>query len=354
MQRSVIAQTSRLSTLTRRVGRPPQVARTAFNLPQTSRPREQTRSDRLYSSLAQEELTKPKGFASLRFSHVFGGLAILGQHRKAIQVLQEALAFLDRYDPEQNGVLPATPSPVQFTLSDRTRSIGLAQKLGTLALHIADSTGKDKNADLAEMYLTRALNAMIRLGSGGGAQEKEDTKLVGRDFDFPQEGGKAQAQENIDVDGARLNMVTKKSMGITMEALADLYVRRGRHELANPLYVQAISTLLPTSPEEVKSAGKPPVQDRCQASKAWSQRALQLADQTLSETIPDEKLQAACERARIVTEFNLGMLSEMEADISQAVKYLQRAQTHARSIGFKDAAREATDSLLRLRQIERH
>lgn len=40
----------------------------------------------------------------------------------------------------------------------------------------------------------------------------------------------------------------------------------------------------------------------------------------------------------------------MEADIPQAVKYLQRAQTHARSTGFKDAAREATDSLQRLRQ----
>lgn len=119
---------------------------------------------------------------------------------------------------------------MQFTLSDRTRSIGLAQKLGTLALHIADSTGKDQNAELAEMYLTRALDAMIRLGSGDGTKNEDDTKLVGRDFDFPKDGGKIQAQENTDVDGARLNRVTKKSMGITMEALADLYVRRGEHE----------------------------------------------------------------------------------------------------------------------------
>ncbi|KAJ9121783.1 hypothetical protein QFC22_002405 [Naganishia vaughanmartiniae] len=294
-------------------------------------------------------------------------LESIGQHRRAIQVLQDALAFLDRYDPDQNAVLPATFNPTQFTLSDRTRSIGLAQKLGTLALHIADSTGKDKNAELAEVYLTRALNAMIQLGSGNSSGKKADTKLVGRDFDFPQEGGKAQAQENMDVDGARLNQVTKKSMGITMEALADLYARRGDHELANPLYVQAISTLLPTSPEEVKSAGKPPLMnslsssmlnppssDNIKASKAWSLRALQMADQALGETIPDDKLQAACERARIVTEFNLGMLSEMEADIPQAVKYLQRAQTHARSIGFKDAAREATDSLQRLRQSGRN
>ena len=110
----------------------------------------------------------------------------------------------------------------------------------------------------------------------------------------------------------------------------------------------------------------PPSSNNIKASKAWSLRALQLADQALNETIPDEKVQATCERARIVTEFNLGMLSEvgcagwnkcsadslqMESDVPQAVKYLQRAQTHARSVGFKDAAREATDSLQRLRRL---
>jgi hypothetical protein len=112
----------------------------------------------------------------------------------------------------------------------------------------------------------------------------------------------------------------------------------------------------------------PPSSNNVKASKAWSLRALQLADQALNETIPDEKVQVTCERARIVTEFNLGMLSEvspvfrigvtgtesslqMESDVPQAVRYLQRAQTHARSVGFKDAAREATDSLQRLRQL---
>ena len=139
-----------------------------------------------------------------------------GQHRRAMQVMQEALAFLDRYDPERGG------QSGEFTLADRTRSIGLAQKLGTLALHIADPSGKDQNGQLAEAYLTRALEAMIKLG--GGEQGKE-AKLVGRDFAFPQQG-----EGSEDVDGARLNMVTRKSMGMTMEALADLYVRRGEHE----------------------------------------------------------------------------------------------------------------------------
>lgn len=151
-----------------------------------------------------------------------------GQHRRALQVMQEALAFLDRYDPERGSPIPATST--EFTLADRTRSIGLAQKIGTLALHISDPSGKDQNGQLAEQYLTRALEAMIKLASGVDGKE---SKLVGRDFEFPQQGGSQEVQEvqeDADVDGARLNKVTRKSMGITMEALADLYVRRGDHE----------------------------------------------------------------------------------------------------------------------------
>lgn len=146
-------------------------------------------------------------------------LESVGQHRRAMQVMQEGLAFLDRYDPERGG-----PGG-EFTLADRTRSIGLAQKIGTLALHVADSTGKDQHGQLAEAYLTRALEAMIKLGGGAGVEPGGDAKLVGRDFQFPQQG-----EGSEDVDGARLNTVTRKSMGMTMEALADLYVRRGEHE----------------------------------------------------------------------------------------------------------------------------
>ena len=58
----------------------------------------------------------------------------------------------------------------------------------------------------------------------------------------------------------------------------------------------------------------PPSSNNIKASKAWSLRALQLADLALNETIPDEKVQATCERARIVTEFNLGMLSEVSRE----------------------------------------
>lgn len=112
-------------------------------------------------------------------------------------------------------------------MADRTRSIGLAQKIGTLALHISGPTEKDQNGQLAEQYLTRALEAMIKLAGG---VEGKDAKLVGRDFEFPQQGSGQETQEDSDVDGARLNKVTRKSMGITMEALADLYVRRGDYE----------------------------------------------------------------------------------------------------------------------------
>jgi hypothetical protein len=80
----------------------------------------------------------------------------------------------------------------------------------------------------------------------------------------------------------------------------------------------------------------PPSSNNIKASKAWSLRALQLADQALNETIPDEKVQATCERARIVTEFNLGMLSEVSQVLRIGVTrtdhyYRWRAMSRRRS-----------------------
>lgn len=45
-------------------------------------------------------------------------------------------------------------------------------------------------------------------------------------------------------------------------SVASMHITDTSCSLANPLYVQAISTLLPTTPDQAKA--KPPVQDRCQ------------------------------------------------------------------------------------------
>jgi hypothetical protein len=70
MQRSLLATTRRLNV--RQISRPPVAAPIAFRVGRSVIP------SRPYASLAQEELSKKSPLSKIRFSHVFGGLAILG------------------------------------------------------------------------------------------------------------------------------------------------------------------------------------------------------------------------------------------------------------------------------------
>lgn len=70
MQRSLLAAPRRLNI--RQIARPPVITPIAFRTGRNAIPA------RPYASLAQEELSKKSPLSKIRFSHVFGGLAILG------------------------------------------------------------------------------------------------------------------------------------------------------------------------------------------------------------------------------------------------------------------------------------
>lgn len=142
---------------------------------------------------------------------------------------------------------------------EHKRVIGITQKLGQMALQLSSTRvpppfpvleGKGpKDWELAaEEYLSSALTAMLRLGlkpskSGGAA-------VAGRDVDLP------EGAEGEDETAGR---VDKRGLGMTMEALAEVYARRGQHDLAGNLLLQAVSTLLPPQSKE-----PPAMRDRCQ------------------------------------------------------------------------------------------
>lgn len=234
-----------------------------------------------------------------------------GQQRKALEVLQGAMEWMDRFDPRlptsssfsssssdastSTPIISNTPSgePISWGIKDRTRSIGLLQKLGSISLYLAETVParSDTYLNQAESYLTRALTSMIELGASEAAKkaaaasaealavgtsqgsEKHPSQVVGRDFLFPSESSPNDSDSMPDVSrdnlgtggkAQSLDKVTKRSMGLVMESLADVYVRKGKYEFANALYVQAISTLLP--PKNEKNPVKPSVMDTCQAA----------------------------------------------------------------------------------------
>lgn len=191
-----------------------------------------------------------------------------GQEVKAFNTLSEAYGLFGETP------LSATPGTVEgwytgsLGVQDVTRAIGLAQKLGTLAAKFGGMTapppckGTDsaKEWDLeAEKYLSGAVTAMLRMGlkpkeeSGKeGSERPAQPVVIGRDVQLPHEGDE-------------LARVNTKGLGMTMEALAEVYGRRGRPDLAGHLLLQAISAIMPPTVEE----GQVPAGERCHGKFEW-------------------------------------------------------------------------------------
>lgn len=149
---------------------------------------------------------------------------------------------------------------------EHKRVIGISQKLGQMALQLSSTrvpppfpvveSGKGPNGwdQAAEEYLSSALTAMLRLGMKPTSTAKAGSVAVaGRDVDLPQGG---EGDGAIEDGGGR---VDKRGLGMTMEALAEVYARRGQYDLAGNLLLQAVSTLLPPQSKET-----PSMRDRCQ------------------------------------------------------------------------------------------
>jgi hypothetical protein len=146
-----------------------------------------------------------------------------------------------------------TPTP-----ADHLRAIGLSQKIGHLAVQLASSshphpfqigntTERVGWLDAAESHLSGALTAMLKLGLMQGAKSGQSV-IAGRDIEL-REGSE-------DDEGGR---VDKRGLGMTMEALSEVYARKKQYEMSAQLLLQAISILLPPGSKET-----PPARDRCQ------------------------------------------------------------------------------------------
>jgi hypothetical protein len=110
----------------------------------------------------------------------------------------------------------------------------------------------------AETYLSGALTAMLRIGLGSRPANATGPVVTGRDIVLPHDADPAdKAGSGTEDDGA--GRVNRRGLGMTMEALAAVYARQGRADLAAQLLVQAVSTVIPPQ-------GSPSLEDRCQAA----------------------------------------------------------------------------------------
>jgi len=110
---------------------------------------------------------------------------------------------------------------------------------------------------------------------------------------------------------------------------------------------------------------EPPSSKQIKASRSWSLRALQVANDALEEGggNPADEAMNSCLRAKAIGQYNLGILAEvclafslssqlifakMEKDPKAAVGHLEHAMYTARAAGFIEGRHMVTEAMQRI------
>ncbi|KAF8187005.1 hypothetical protein K438DRAFT_1835443 [Mycena galopus ATCC 62051] len=156
--------------------------------------------------------------------------------------------------------------------------------------------------------------------------------------------------------------MTKTDVGVPLQELGEFYGRAGKLEYAIPLYMQAISLLVPDDgtralPEDMCQGAQlmnniaellvrgDPTAERQKHAETWAQKALSLlqtARKNTKEPIP------TCELALSAALFNAGMLRELAGDDEHARSFFTAALQQSKSFGMEEGVAAAKEAVERL------
>ncbi|KAL2005600.1 hypothetical protein VTN00DRAFT_10093 [Thermoascus crustaceus] len=183
-------------------------------------------------------------------------------------------------------------------------------------------------------------------------------------------GSKSNPENNNNPDDNSWMNLTE--IATAMEELASTYTNQEKHELAIPLYLQALSMIKedegdnttckqvvllnnvasamagqaqkPPRPSKVNPSQTPLTQEQIiDAAKKWAQKALDVAAK-IQPPVRDEDCDVSC----VVATYNLGELAEMLNQRGEAEKRYREAKALAQGIGFEDGITMADGALKRL------
>ncbi|KAI0947767.1 hypothetical protein AcW1_009444 [Taiwanofungus camphoratus] len=248
--------------------------------------------------------------------------------------------------------LQAVPDS-ELTSQERMRKVALAAKLGAMAEEFQLPLEEE------EKWLTCAVEELLRV-------VKDEGRQAGRGMEKTGQG------EETPVMLAELEMpkwVSKTDMGAPLEALGQFYSREGKAEYAIPLYLQAISLLVPPTSSKAQSTTEerchgaqlmnnlaelvlrgPPTPEKRNQAEAWARQALGTIERTKATAKGDSEELQSCEEALTAVLFNLGYLLEMAGDLEQSRDMYKASWDQARRIRMKEGTLEAQAAL---RRIER-
>ncbi|KIK43573.1 hypothetical protein CY34DRAFT_789955 [Suillus luteus UH-Slu-Lm8-n1] len=307
-----------------------------------------------YQTLAPDPYLKLSGIASL-----LSEVALDRRSREALQIAWEIGAG----PSEQHSPLPDTSGWSSYTLSneERLRRVALAYKLGQLA--------SERDLDEEEKWLLWAVEEVLRLSGLGMTNASSDTNTR------MHENSGSSALDDLELP----SWMSKTDLGAPLEALGALYAKKGRIEYAMPLYLQAISLLLPPKANNVS------IEDRCRAAQlmnnlselimrrppapeiraqaeAWARQALGIIERAQAQPRssqwfgwgqPADDGRDVCEHALGVVLFNLGSLREMTSDLDGAKKLFEKSAEQCSKVGIREGVVEAQEALRRVEKMKK-
>ncbi|KAG1876282.1 hypothetical protein F4604DRAFT_1581381 [Suillus subluteus] len=251
-----------------------------------------------------------------------------------------------------SAVVEGAPGWSSYTLSneERLRRVALAYKLGQLA--------SERDLDEEEKWLIWAVEEVLRLSGLGMTNANSDTNTKAH------ENSGSSALKDLELP----SWISKTDLGAPLEALGALYAKKSRIEYAMPLYLQAISLLLPPKVNNIS------IEDRCRAAQlmnnlselimrrpptpevrgqaeAWARQALGIIERAQAQ--PRSSQWEVCEQALGVVLFNLGSFREMSSDLDGAKKLFEKSAEQCSKVGIREGVVEAQEALRRVEKMKK-
>ncbi|KAF9484755.1 hypothetical protein BDN70DRAFT_871998 [Pholiota conissans] len=284
-----------------------------------------------------------------------GALEEHGQIEKAYAIYQDVLwylrtAYLGPNVAHLKNADLGTETIKVLTSAEKMRAIALAYKLGGLAHEL------DKPAEEEERWLVWSVEALLL------------TVLDATPT------GKMEAVNTRDAQNAPHVKVIIENLGLPdwcegyniaapFEALASFYSRHGNATYALPLYLQAISILLPPAP------GISSIEDKCRGAQlmgniaelilrntpkdehsseaifqaeSWARKGLEIVSAARKAS---PKKCDVCEEAYAVLLYNMAMVRKLSGDEDRACQLLKESLEHSKAIGLEEGIKHANGAL---------
>ncbi|KAF5381342.1 hypothetical protein D9615_008361 [Tricholomella constricta] len=236
---------------------------------------------------------------------------------------------------------------------EKLRAIAISYKLAEMA-------GDLERPEEEERHLVWAVEAILRSVLRMGEQTMQLEHVSEADTAVPSDTDTRTMISELTLP----DWATKTDVAAPLEALGAVYAQAGRLDYAMPLYLQAISILMPPAPQqssdedrcrgaqlmsnlsELIIRSQPKVTDEIlHQAEAWATKGLEItmhAKETASTPNP------TCELAFAVALFNVAAMRRMAGDKEEAKKLFSLSLKQSRAVGLQSGIQHAEDALRQL------